>query len=57
MDPKFIPIYLTVESVEFVIAALRKFPHEQVHELVIDIAAQISNQEKALAETEVVEAN
>ena len=57
MDPKFIPIYLTVESVEFVIAALRKFPHEQVHELVIDIATQVSNQEKTPAEAEVLEAN
>jgi hypothetical protein len=42
MDSKFIPIYLTVEACNFIIAALRKLPHEQVHELVVDIAAQSS---------------
>lgn len=42
MDPKFLPIYLTAEACNFIIAALRKLPHEQVHDLVVDIAAQSS---------------
>lgn len=42
MADKFLPIYLTAEACNFIIAALRKLPHEQVHDLVIDIAAQSS---------------
>lgn len=42
MDPKFLPIYLTAEACNFIIAALRKLPHEQVHDLIVDIAAQSS---------------
>ena len=45
-QPKFFPIYLTTESSQLVVAALRKLPHEQVHELVMDIVAQAN---KALA--------
>ena len=62
MEPKFIPIYLTVEAAQLVIAALRKLPHESVHDLVVDIAAQVNNAQEAAKETEpteveVVEAN
>lgn len=39
-QPKFFPIYLTTESSQLIVAALRKLPHEQVHELVMDIVAQ-----------------
>jgi hypothetical protein len=37
---KFLPIHLTEESINLVIAALRKLPHDQVHDLVMDIATQ-----------------
>lgn len=36
----FYPIQLTEESINLVIGALRKLPHEQVHDLVVDIATQ-----------------
>jgi hypothetical protein len=39
-QPKFFPIYLTTESSQLIVAALRKLPHEQVHDLVMDIVAQ-----------------
>ena len=39
-QPKFFPIYLTQQSCELALAALRKLPHDQVHELVMDIVAQ-----------------
>lgn len=42
MADKFLPIYLTAEACNFIIAALRKLPHEQVHDLIVDIAAQSS---------------
>lgn len=57
MDPKFIPIYLTVEATQLVVAALRKLPHEQVHELVLDIVAQANKAQEEAKEVEVVEAN
>jgi hypothetical protein len=62
MDPKFIPIYLTVEATQLVVAALRKLPHEQVHELVMDVVAQANKaqeepQKPDDTEVEVVEAN
>jgi hypothetical protein len=44
---KFLPIHLTEESINLVIAALRKLPHDQVHDLVMDIATQ---RDQALAE-------
>lgn len=37
---KFLTIHLTKESCDLIVAALRKLPHEQVHELVVDIVAQ-----------------
>ena len=43
----FYPIHLTEESINLVIAALRKLPHDQVHDLVMDIATQ---RDQALAE-------
>lgn len=39
----FLPIHLTEESINLVIAALRKLPHDQVHDLVMDIATQRDN--------------
>jgi len=36
----FFPVQLTKESCELIVAALRKLPHEQVHDLVMDIVAQ-----------------
>jgi hypothetical protein len=39
-QPKFFPIYLTQQSCELALAALRKLPHDQVHDLVMDIVAQ-----------------
>ena len=39
-QPKFFPVYLTTESSQLIVAALRKLPHDQVHELVMDIVAQ-----------------
>lgn len=39
----FFPVQLTKESCELIVAALRKLPHEQVHELVVDIATQANN--------------
>jgi hypothetical protein len=36
----FYPIHLTEESINAVIIALRRLPHDQVHDLVMDIAAQ-----------------
>jgi hypothetical protein len=42
MSP-FLPIHLTEESINLVIAALRKLPHDQVHDLVMDIATQRDN--------------
>lgn len=36
----FFPVHLTKESCDLIVAALRKLPHEQVHELVVDIVAQ-----------------
>lgn len=42
MNP-FLPIHLTEESINLVIAALRKLPHDQVHDLVMDIATQRDN--------------
>lgn len=36
----FLNIKLTAESVDMIIMALRKLPHEQVHDLVIDLATQ-----------------
>lgn len=43
----FLPIHLTEESISLIIGALRKLPHEQVHDLVMDIAAQADNQRQA----------
>ena len=39
----FFPVHLTKESCELIVAALRKLPHEQVHDLVVDIATQANN--------------
>ena len=39
MNP-FVNIKLTSESIDLIIAALRKLPHEQVHDLVIDLVTQ-----------------
>lgn len=44
----FLPIQLTAESIDMVIFALRKLPHETVHDLVMDIATQ-RDQNKASA--------
>jgi len=55
MDPKFIPIYLTVEATQLVVAALRKLPHEQVHDLVLDIVAQVNKAQEEAKEPETVE--
>ena len=53
MNPTFLPIQLTEESINAVIFALRKLPHDQVHELVMDIATQ---RDRALAEAKAQEA-
>lgn len=55
----FYLIHLSEESINAVIIALRKLPHDQVHDLVMDIATQ-RDQAKAAAqdpmpEVEVVE--
>ena len=39
MSP-FIDIKLTAESIDMIVMALRKLPHEQVHELVVDLLTQ-----------------
>lgn len=39
MSP-FIDIKLTAESIDMIVMALRKLPHEQVHDLVIDLVTQ-----------------
>ena len=51
----FYPIQLTEESINAVIFALRKLPHDQVHELVMDIATQ-RDQAKAAAQTQAQDA-
>jgi len=45
----FYPIHLTEESINAVIIALRRLPHYQVHDLVMDIAAQ---RDQAMAKVE-----
>lgn len=49
-QPKFFPIYLTTESSQLIVAALRKLPHDQVHELVMDIVAQANKALEPAAE-------
>jgi len=39
----FYPIHLTEESINAIIVALRRLPHDQVHDLVMDIATQRDN--------------
>ena len=51
----FYPIQLTEESINAVIFALRKLPHEQVHDLVMDIATQ-RDQAKAAIQTQAQDA-
>lgn len=43
-------IQMTDAGVELVIAALRKLPHEQVHELIVEIWAQYQGQKPAAQE-------
>jgi hypothetical protein len=59
MEPKFLDIKLTAESCNLIVAALRKLPHETVHELVFDVIAQANQQQETAppTEVEVVEAN
>ncbi|CAB4145872.1 hypothetical protein UFOVP474_58 [uncultured Caudovirales phage] len=57
----FLDIKLTAESCNLIVAALRKLPHETVHELVMDMIAQANQQQEVAppvqAEVEVIEAN
>ena len=39
----FYPIHLSEESINAIIIALRRLPHDQVHDLVMDIATQRDN--------------
>jgi len=61
MEPKFLDIKLTAESCNLIVAALRKLPHETVHELVFDVIAQANQQQQTEtpeeAKVEVIEAN
>jgi hypothetical protein len=47
----FYPIHLSEESINAVIIALRRLPHDQVHDLVMDIATQ-RDQAMAAAQTQ-----
>jgi hypothetical protein len=49
---QFYPLQLSPESIDAVIFALRKLPHEQVHDLVMDIATQRDQYKAALIEFE-----
>lgn len=40
MIKMFLDIKLTAESVDMIVMALRKLPHEQVHDLVVDLLTQ-----------------
>lgn len=54
---QFLNIKLTAASVELIIAVLRKRPHDEVHDLVMDLHTQMLNETKALAkETQVPKA-
>ena len=52
----FLDIKLTAESCNLIVSALRKLPHEQVHELVMDMIAQ-ANQQQTEPPAKVVKAN
>lgn len=45
MNP-FLNVKLTLESIELILKALRKLPHEQVHDLVVDLINQANNTPK-----------
>lgn len=48
--PPILTVRMTPAGVELAVAALRKLPHEQVHELVQDMWAQYKAQMQQLAE-------
>lgn len=54
---QFLNIKLTAQNLELIIAVLRKRPHDEVHDLVMDLHTQMLNETKALAkETQVPKA-